>query len=296
MLRGHALEAVHEVLEAGVQAVDAVDGVLGRVLLFQCGPESFEYGGVGAGLVGDDEGALADASVQHLVGAFLAEHAAPGYHEEGRARVVDAGDDAHLLLAQASFRGPPAALAGRAGHGAPAVALVAVAEIGFVDLHAVAGHGVERGIVSLDALDDATAHEPRRAQAHATLVHAIAKRQLVDERLHVGHPCFHRQFGHAEHTAHIGRERATAVLAVPALIAALGMATANDADGSAPHAGVGKQLLRARAEHVLVHNGTQRLNRPATLIVIQQREPVPDSVDQFCRLAPFAHNSIVITK
>ncbi len=143
VLRGYALEAVHEVLEPGVQAVDVVDGVLGRVRALQCRSESFKDCGVDLGLVGDDEGALADAPVEHLVGAFLAEHAAPGHHEEGRARVVDAGDDAHLLLAQAALRGLLAALAGRSGHGALPISLVAVTEVRLVNLDAVAGHRVE---------------------------------------------------------------------------------------------------------------------------------------------------------
>ncbi len=170
------LKAVHEVLEPGVQTVDAVDGAPRRVRTLQRRAETVEEGGVGAGLVGDGESALADAPVEHLVGAFLAEHAAPGHHEERRAHVVDAGDDAHLLLAQAAFRGLPAALAGRAGHGTLAAALLAVAEVRLVNLNAVAGDGVERGIVALDALDDATAHEPRRAQTHSALVHAVAQR------------------------------------------------------------------------------------------------------------------------
>lgn len=119
---------------------------------------------------------------------------------------------------------------------------------------------------------------------------------MVDERLHVGHPRLHGQFGHTEHTTDVGRERAPAVLAVPALIAAFGMPSADDADGAAPHAGIGGQLPRTRAEHVLVHDGTQRLYRPAPLVVVQQREPVPDHADQFSCLAPLAHNPIVITK
>lgn len=105
VLRGHVLETVHEVLEPGVQAVDAVDGVLGRVRALHCRSESFKDCEVDLGLVGDDEGALADAPVEHLVGAFLAEHAMSGHHEEGRARVVDAGDDAYLLLAQTALAG-----------------------------------------------------------------------------------------------------------------------------------------------------------------------------------------------
>lgn len=68
MLRGYALKAVREVLESGVQAVDAVDGVHGRVPAFQRRAESFEDGGVGPGLVSDDEGTLADTAVQCLVG------------------------------------------------------------------------------------------------------------------------------------------------------------------------------------------------------------------------------------
>ena len=296
VLRGYALEAMHKVLETGVQAVDAVDGVLGRIRSFQLRAEAFEDGGVGPGLVGDDESALADAPVQHLVGAFLPEHAAPGHHEEGRARVVDAGDDAHLLLAQAALRGLLAALAGRSGHGALPISLVAVTEVRLVNLDAVAGHRVERGVVALDALDDAAAHEPCGTQTHSALVHAVAQRQLVYERLHVGHPRLHRQLGHAKHTADVDRERALAVLAVPALSTASRMSPADDADGAAPHASVGGQLLRARAEHILIHDGTQCLNRPAALVVIQQREPVPDPADQFCRLAPLAHDSIVITK
>lgn len=48
--RGYALETVHEVLESGVQAVDAVDGVHGRVPAFQRRAESFEDGGVGPGV------------------------------------------------------------------------------------------------------------------------------------------------------------------------------------------------------------------------------------------------------
>ena len=55
----------------------------------------------------------------------------------------------------------------------------------------------------------------------AALVLAVSQ-QLVDERLHAGHPYLHRQFGHAEHAADVDRERALAVLAVPALIAAPG--------------------------------------------------------------------------
>ena len=98
--RGYALETVHEVLESGVQAVDAVDGVHGRVPAFQRRAEAFEDGGVGPGLGGDDKDALADTL---------------GYHEEGCARFVDAGGDAYLLLDQAAFRGLLAALAGRAG-------------------------------------------------------------------------------------------------------------------------------------------------------------------------------------
>lgn len=113
--RGYALETVHEVLESGVQAVDAVDGVHGRVPAFQRRAESFEGGGVGPGLVSDDEGALADTVVQCLVGTLFAEHATPGHHKEGCARIVDAGDDAHLLLAQTALHGLLAALAGRAG-------------------------------------------------------------------------------------------------------------------------------------------------------------------------------------
>ena len=144
--------------------------------------------------------------------------------------------------------------------------------------------------------DDATTHEPRRAQTDPALVHAVAQRQSVDERLHVGHPRLHRQLGHTEHAADVGRKRALAVLAVPALVPAPRMSPADDADGAAPHAGIGGQFLRARAEHVLVHDGTQGLYRPAALVVIQQREPVPDSADQLCCLAPFAHNSIVTTK
>ena len=35
------------------------------------------------------------------------------------------------------------------------IALVAVAEVRLVNLNTVAGHGVERGVVMLDALDDA---------------------------------------------------------------------------------------------------------------------------------------------
>ena len=62
---------------------------------------------------------------------------------------------------------------------------------------------------------------------------------MVDERLHVGHPHAHRQFGHAEHTTDVGRERATAVLAVPELAAASRMSLTDDADGAAPHSGVG---------------------------------------------------------
>lgn len=153
----HALEPMHEVLDASVQAqaVDAVDGVLGRVRSLQCCSEPVEDGGVGPGLVGDDESALADAPVQHLVGALFVEHAATGHHEEGHACVVDAGDDAHLLLAQAAFHCLLAALAGRSGSGALAVALVAVAEVRLVNLNTVAGHGVERGVVALDTLDDA---------------------------------------------------------------------------------------------------------------------------------------------
>lgn len=56
-------------------------------------------------------------------------------------RKVNEGDDAHLLLAQTALRGLPAALAGRAGHGALAAALVAVAEVRLVYLNAVAGDG-----------------------------------------------------------------------------------------------------------------------------------------------------------
>ena len=119
---------------------------------------------------------------------------------------------------------------------------------------------------------------------------------MVDERLHVGHPRAHRQSGCAEHAADVGCERATAVLAVPALAAASRMSLADDADGATPHAGVGGQLLGTRAEHVFVHDGAQGLNRPVTLVVIQQCETVPDPADQFRCLAPFAHNSIVITK
>lgn len=138
---------MHEVLDAGVQAqaVDVVDGVLGRVRSLQCCSEPVE----------DGEGALADAPVQHLVGALFVEHAATGHHEEGHACVVDAGDDAHLLLAQAAFHCLLAALARRSGSGALAVALVAVAEVRLVNLNTVAGHGVERGVVALDTLDDA---------------------------------------------------------------------------------------------------------------------------------------------
>ena len=148
----------------------------------------------------------------------------------------------------------------------------------------------------MDALDDAAAHEPCGTQTHSALVHAVAQRQPVDERLHVGHPRLHRQLGHTKHAADADRERALAVLAVPALIALYRLAVALDGDGAAPHASVGGQLLRARAEHILIHDGTQCLNRPAALVVIQQREPVPDPADQFCRLAPLAHDSIVITK
>ena len=106
-------------------------------------PSRSRAAGVGPGLVSDDEGALADAAVEHLVGTLLAEHATSGHHKEGRARIVDAGDDAHLLLAQTALRGLLAALAGRAGHGAFAVAFVAVAEVRLVYLHAVADDGVE---------------------------------------------------------------------------------------------------------------------------------------------------------
>ena len=154
----HALEPVHEVLDAGVQAraVDAVDGVPGRVRSLQCCSEPVE----------DGEGALADAPVQHLVGALFVEHAATGHHEEGHVCVVDAGDDAHLLLlAQAAFHRLLAALARRSGSGALAVALVAVAEVRLVNLNTVAGHGVERGVVALDTLDD----------VHGALVHAVAQ-------------------------------------------------------------------------------------------------------------------------
>ena len=75
--------------------------------------------------------------------------------------------------------------------------LVAVTEVRLVNLDAVAGHRVERGVVALDALDDAAAHEPCGTQTHSALVHAVAQRQLVYERLHVGHPRLHRQLGHA---------------------------------------------------------------------------------------------------
>ena len=59
-----------------------------------------------------------------LHGAFLAEHAATGHHEEGHAHIVDAGDDAHLLLVQAALRILPAALAGGAQHD-PCLPLIA---------------------------------------------------------------------------------------------------------------------------------------------------------------------------
>ncbi len=124
MLRRHALETVYEVLETGVQAVYAVDGMLGRVRTLRCRSETLEDGGVGTGPIGDDESALADSPVQHLVGAFLAEHAATGHHEEGHAHIVDAGDDAHLLLVQAALRILPAALAGGAQHD-PCLPLIA---------------------------------------------------------------------------------------------------------------------------------------------------------------------------
>ena len=95
----------------------------------------------------------------------------------------------------------------------------------------------------MDALDDAPAHEPRRAQSHPALVHAAAQRQPVDERLHVGHPRLHRQLGHTEHAADAGRERALAVLAVPALIALYRLAVALDGDGAATRASIRRQLL-----------------------------------------------------
>lgn len=188
----------------------------------------------------------------------------------------------------------PLLRAGR-GYGGFAVAFVAVAEVCLVNLYTVAGNRVERGIVALDALDDATTHEPRRAQTGPALVRAVAQWQSVDKRLYVGHPCLHRQIGHAKHAADVGRERALAVLAVPALVAASRMPSADGTDGAAPHAGIGGRFLRARAEHVLVHDGTQGLYRPATLVGIQQCEPVPDSADQLCCFAPLAHNSTVIT-
>lgn len=46
VLRGHAPERLHEVLEPGVQAVDPVDAVLRRVGLLQLGTEPLEHGGV----------------------------------------------------------------------------------------------------------------------------------------------------------------------------------------------------------------------------------------------------------
>lgn len=56
----------------------------------------------------------------------------------------------------------------------------------------------------------------------------------------------------------------------------------------------GRAVPRKKADAV-VNISFARLNRPATLVIIQQRESVPDSADQFHCLAMPTHSFIVCT-
>lgn len=103
VLRGHAVEAEHEILQTGVQRVRPVDRVTVGGGLREVRAQFGQRFHVGGRTVGQHVGAAPDMGFQRAHGAILGDDAAPAYGQERPARVIHSGRHAYLLLRQAAL-------------------------------------------------------------------------------------------------------------------------------------------------------------------------------------------------
>ena len=103
ILRGHAVEAEHEILQTGVQRVHPVDRVTVGGGLREVRAQFGQRLHVGGRTVGQHVGAASDVDFQRAHGAILGDDAAPAYGQERPACVIHSGRHAYLLLRQTAL-------------------------------------------------------------------------------------------------------------------------------------------------------------------------------------------------
>ena len=103
VLRGHVVEAEHEILQTGVQRVHPVDRVTVGGGLREVRAQFSQRFHVGERTVGQHVGAASDVDFQRAHGAILGDDAAPAYGQERPACVIHSGRHAYLLLRQTAL-------------------------------------------------------------------------------------------------------------------------------------------------------------------------------------------------
>ena len=291
------MEAVDELLDAAVQAVDAVNRVrAGGVRLVPAHVEVPERPPVRIRLVGRHDRAAGDLARQEPAGLLLAHVAAPGHLEEHVARIVYPRQDADPLppvLRPGAVAGPP----GYPARGVLPVALEALGQVALVELHAVAGGAAERGHALGDALEHAVAHEEGRLQAHAAALGALAQRQRVHVALCEAHPRRAVELRRREDAVRARGERARAPAAKVALLSSRVHPALHDVVRPATRAGdVAGGLVAAlrdrQGEELLVYQALQGEEGLRPLFPRHLRQELPGQ----CRQYVFHADLLLLTR
>lgn len=173
---------------------------------------------------------------------------------------------------------PPARLPGDAALRVLPVALEALAQVGLVDLHAVACRAAEWRHRGRYRLEHAVAHEPRGLQAHPALFPDLAQRAEVDVALGVAHPGAALELRGGEHLQRRLRERVRAAPAEVSLRAARRSPAFDHVPMAAPRALLGRlaaRVARGHREHLLVDELPERSDRLPALFLAHLGERFP---------------------
>ena len=187
-----ALEAAEECAHV---AVDLVDPAQRRMVLgIGCrahGNLQLGYDlGIRLVLVGVHDGPLADPAFERFHSDFGAQRSPAADIEEVVARIVERRQHADLLVADTRF-GTGTVLPRFSGpvlHSIEAGSLEALTKVDLIDLHPVAGLGLERRQIREYGLHGTEPHEPRRLVADAEPRRDLVACETVDEAGREVHP------------------------------------------------------------------------------------------------------------